>query len=268
MTELSQKVNINVGNNAQTILPVPLSKKPVPSVAEPTYYGQSPYPMALKQTSRKNDSGQYCNSLSPPPRNQQLNVPYQGKKNCPEFKAQPFKRDSCYLMDNKAQGVVGVVCNQAGGSDNANFKRGGQFGVDYNWNMFDDIKEKEYTVEQPVQLPVNMQNPVIVGEQSLFYPTTNYYLSKSKDYKTYPRPNNMTNNGLPTYTYPYEVLNPRDLKKSKNTNNYNYHRNNLENLDNIENFINLNQNENMKKMLLLLLFLLIILIIIYYMKKK
>jgi len=268
MKHTTQTYDISIGNNSQKMLPVPIQKSPAPNVPDPTFYGSSPRPMPLKPTSRKNDPSQYCNTLSPSPRNQQMNVPYQGNKNCPEFKAQPYSKDSCYLMDNKAQGVIGVVCNQAGGSDNANFKRGNQFGLDYEWNLFDNIKTKEYTVEQPVQTPINLENPTIVDNQTLFHPTSNYYLSKSDDYKTYPRPNNFTTNGLPTYVYPYKTMNER-TQQNNNKINYNYdeNRKNLDNLDNIENFMNLDKTKNMRNMALLLLLLFIIIFILYLTKR-
>ena len=91
-TSLSIKLN-----NAQNILPVPINKNPSPSVPEPVNYGSSPYPLPLKpQKNRANDESQYCNFISPAPRNQQLNVPYEGNKYCPTFKPQPYKKDSCY----------------------------------------------------------------------------------------------------------------------------------------------------------------------------
>jgi hypothetical protein len=113
-------------------------------------------------------------------------------------------------MDNKAQGVVGIVCNQAGGSDNANFVRGNQFGVDYsrNFGEIDDAKKLEYTVEQPVQIPMEMQNPMVVYDKSTFYPEMNFFLKNNKDYLTYPREQNYTEYGLPTYNYPYKTMNP------------------------------------------------------------
>lgn len=215
-----ENIDVAVGNNAQNILPVPINKNPSPSVPEPVNYGSSPYPMALKpQKNRINDELQYCNFISPAPRNQQLNVPYEGNKNCPTFKPQPFKKDSCYLVDSQAQGVTGVVCNNAGGSDNANFVRGNQFGVDYDFNEFDKIKEKEYTIEQPVQIPMELQNPELVLNQSTFYPEYNYYLSKQREYKTYPKPNNYTENGYPTMRFPYQVLNAKNSIESFSNNN-------------------------------------------------
>ena len=159
-----QQYDLSVGNNSQNMLPVPIIKKPAPSVPSPNDYGKAPYSMALKPSSRKDDELQYCNFLQPAPRDQRLNVPYQGQKNCPTFKPKPFQKDSCYLMDSKSQGVIGIVCNQAGGSDNANFERGNQFCVDYDYNQFDNIKKKEYTIEQPVQIPMELQMPTIVND--------------------------------------------------------------------------------------------------------
>lgn len=246
MSVVNQKYNITVGTNAQKILPVPIQKNPAPSVPDPTYYGSSPHPMPLKPTSRKNDESQYCNTLGPSPRNQLLNVPYQGE-NCPKFKAQPFNKDSCYLMDNKRQGVVGVACNQAGGSDNSNFVRGNQFGLDNEWNMFNNIKKLDYTVEQPVQKPMILDNPSIVNDNTLFYPTTNFYLSKSQNYDTYPKPNNMTENGLPTYTYPYKTLNYSSSQ--------------------IENYMNYDSNKNGLNLIMIILIIFMIIIIMYFIKR-
>jgi len=217
-----ENIDVALGNNAQNILPVPINKNPSPSVPEPVDYGSSPYPLPLKpQKNRANDEGQYCNFIAPAPRNQQLNVPYEGKKYCPTFKPQPYKKNSCYLVDSKSQGVTGVVCNNAGGTDNANFVRGNQFGVDYDFNQFDNIKEKEYTIEQPVQIPMELQNAEIALNRSTFYPETNYYLSKQRGYKTYPRPSDYTEDGYPTMRYPYKVLNPRNnIESFTNSNDY------------------------------------------------
>ena len=47
-----QQYDLNVGNNSQNMLPVPIIKKPAPSVPSPNDYGKSPYSMALKPSSR------------------------------------------------------------------------------------------------------------------------------------------------------------------------------------------------------------------------
>lgn len=203
-------IYIETKNNAQTILPVPYPKPPTPSVASPFNYGSAPYPMPLKPGTRVKDDLQYCNFLEPSPRNQMLNVPYEGQKDCPKFKTQPYGKDSCFLMDNKAQGVVGIVCNQPGGSDNANFARGNQFGVDYpiDYNEIDQRKKLEYTVEQPVQTPLEMENPMLIYDKNTFYPEPSFFLRGNKDFLTYPLQQNYTEWGLPTYTYPYKTMNP------------------------------------------------------------
>ena len=229
-----QQYDISVGNNAQNILPVPIQKKPTPTVPSDVDYGQSPYAMPLRPSSRKDDDLQYCNFLQPAPRDQRLNVPYEGNKNCPTFKPKPFNKDSCYLMDSKSQGTVGIVCNQAGGSDNANFVRGNQFGLDYDYNQFSDVKTKEYTIEQPVQIPMELQNPVIVDDESTFYPETNFYIAQNKKYKTYPTPDNYTTTGFPVYDYPYKVLN----KRASIDNIDNLDINNMSNIDNNINNLN------------------------------
>ena len=205
-----QDIVLDVGNNSQRILPVPYPKSPTPSVESPVNYGSSPYPMPLKPNSRINDDLQYCNFLEPSPRNQMLNVPYEGQKDCPKFKTQPYGKDSCFLMDNKAQGVVGIVCNQPGGSDNANFVRGNQFGVNYpiDYTEIDNNKKIEYTVEQPVQIPLEMENPMMIYDKNTFYPEPSFFLRKNKDFLTYQLPQNYTEYGLPTYTYPYKTMNP------------------------------------------------------------
>jgi hypothetical protein len=213
-----QNIDVTIANNARNILPVPLPANPTPTVDSPLNYGSDPYPMPLKPSSRKNDENQYCNTLEPSPRDQRLNVPYEGNKNCPEFKNQPYQKDSCYLYNSKSQGVVGIVCNQPGGSDNANFERGNQFGVDYNYDELYDKKKLEYTVEQPVQIPLELQNPMVMYDQSTFYPENNFFLRKNPDYLTYPLQQDYTENGIPTYVYPYKTLNPiygNEIKKTE-----------------------------------------------------
>jgi len=207
-----EDILLTVGNNAQDILPVPYPRNPTPVTTFPVSYGDAPYPMAIKSIPRTKDDLQYCNFLEPSPRDQRLNVPYEGQKDCPVFKDQPYKKDSCYLMDNKAQGVVGIVCNQPGGSDNANFVRGNQFGVDYpyDFNKREMEKRREYTVEYPstVQQPMQLSNPTVVQDENTFYPEMNFFLRNNKDYLTYPTEQNYTEYGFPMYNFPYQTLNP------------------------------------------------------------
>jgi len=204
-----EDILLDIGNNSREILPVPYPRSPTPSVPNPVNYGSSPHAMSIKlPESRVNDNLQYCNFLEPSPRNQQLNVPYEGEKNCPNFKTQPYGKDSCYLMDSKAQGVVGIVCNQPGGSDNANFYRGNQFGLDYPLDQNLENKKLEYTVEQPVQLPLELENPMMYYDKQTFNPEPSFLLRKNKDFITYPLQQNYTEYGSPTYVYPYKTMNP------------------------------------------------------------
>ena len=243
-----QNIIFDVDNNSQKILPVPFQKSPVSSVANPNNYGNSPYPMHIKSSLKKDDDSQYCNFLEPSPRDQRLNVPYEGNKNCPNFKTYPYDKDSCYLMNSTAQGVVGIVCNQSGKSDNANFYRGNQFGMDYPVN-YDKLKKMEYTVEQPIQIPLQLENPMIMYDKNTFYPDQSHFIKKNKDYKTYPLEQNYTEWGLPTYTYPYKTMNP--IFKDPNQ------------IDSIEDF---NNNYNKSNILLLIILLIVFLLFIFYVK--
>lgn len=246
-----QDIVLDVGNNSQRILPVPYPRNPTPSVESPNNYGNAPYPMPVESTSRVKDDLQYCNFLEPSPRNQMLNVPYEGQKDCPKFKNQPYGKDACYLMDNKAQGVVGIVCNQPGGSDNANFVRGNQFGVNYpiDFDELDERKKLEYTVEQPVQIPMEMQNPLMLYDRNTFYPEPSFYLRKNKDFLTYPLKQNYTEDGLPTYTYPYKTLNPVFSKE-----------------DEVEAFGN--ENRHTKNNIFMIIMLFIVIVFLIFFNKK
>ena len=146
---------------------------------------------------RKNDRTQFNNILVPAPRPQNQSVPYLGVENPSSMETQPYSKDSCYLMDSKAQGVVGIVCNQAGGSDNANFIRGNQFGVNFENN------KKLAPVQTHMQETPAIEQPWVVYDKQTFYPDPSFPLEKDKDYLTYPREQNFTPEGLPIYHFPY-----------------------------------------------------------------
>lgn len=232
---------INILNNYRKTLPVPIQQSPTPNVEKPNYYGKSPYPMAYQVSSRKNDQSQYENILDPSPRNQLVNIP---NNSCKKSNLQPFRKDSCYLMDNKNQGVIGLMCDESGGSNNSNFVRGNEFGLMNRWDMLNEIKKDEYTVEIPVQRPMFLNDNTIVNNRTQFYPTTNYYLSKSKNYKTYPKSSTLTEKGYPKYVYPYKTLN------------------------NIENFMDFESNKNMMNLIIILLTIIVLIIIIYMIKRE
>jgi hypothetical protein len=249
-----QDILLDVGNNSQQILPVPYPRNPTPSVASPNNYGSSPYPMPVKLNSRVNDDLQYCNFLEPSPRNQELNVPYEGQKDCPKFKTQPYGKDACYLLDSKAQGVVGIVCNQPGGSDNANFVRGNGFGVEYPIEPDELMNRKklEYTVEVPVQIPLEMENPMMYYDRNTFYPEPSFFLRDNKNFLTYPLQQNYTENGIPTYTYPYKTMNPI-----------------FEDPTQIEYFVNNDIDKNNKnKIFMFIVLIIFIIFFVFFMKKN
>lgn len=222
-----------------SILPVPYPDKVAPSAPHGVNYGKSHYAMPLQPYPNiKYDKVQYCNQLPPAPRSQQLNVPYQGPE-CPYYDTTPFTKDKCYLTTNNGQGVVGLVCNDAGGSDNSNFARGNQFGLEYKQippqsKQFKK-KQKIYNIVPPVQTakgeffenrvvpekgsikPFNnmMKQPEVIFDKNTFYPQPDWDAQQNKNYQTYMEPSRFTPNGLPTYTYPYEVMNPMKALTSK-----------------------------------------------------
>lgn len=256
---MQNNILFSTTNNYQDILPVPLSDQVTPSVEKPYNNNDNLFPSPILEVpNRKNDNNQYCNTLSPPPHNQNINVPYEGTTNCPDPKYQPFNNDdSCYLYKSNAQNVVGIVCNQPGGSNNANFSRGNQFGIDKPYNLNNELENKklEYTVESPIQLPIQKQNPVMITEPNDFYPYPSQSLMKNKNFLTYPKTATYTENGIPTYVYPYKVMNPETITKNSVP-------------QTIETFDNSMPAKSQVFMLFLLLSIIVLFIVYVNMKKK
>ncbi len=203
----SQLVDI-INQGTQQILPVPLPESGVSNVPKgkdnSLHAVYKPY-----EANRKNDNSQYCNFIAPSPRDPLVNVPYLGK-GCPYDANAKNAPEGCYLV--KSQGTVGFVCKDP--NNNANFVRGNQFGVDTLDSDMDvdglsKSKKAEYTIENPVQLPIQMRNPIVKYDKSTFYPT---YLQSFNSMGEYPHAANYDNEniakGLPTYVYPYKVINP------------------------------------------------------------
>ncbi len=232
----------DISDTHSNILPVPILGSVAPSAPEGVNYGKAPYAVPLNPYPNiKYDKVQYCNELPPAPRSQQLNVPYQGPE-CPFTNTLPYTKDACYLTTSNGQGVVGLVCNEAGGSDNSNYARGNQFGVNYKQlpPQSKQFKKKEiYKVVPPVQntdgeffgnsdkpkptIPfvktvpqprdifpseLQMQQPEVIFDKNTFYPQPDWEIQQDKNYQTYMEPQRFTPNGLPTYVYPYKVMNP------------------------------------------------------------
>lgn len=185
----NRKLNLDIMNNSQKIMPIPIKKNPSPNVEKPNYYGKSPYPMAYQVSSRKNDMLQYDNVLNPSPRNQLSNL-----SDNMMTKIEPFSKDSCYLTDNKKQGVIGLMCNQAGNSNNSNFVRGNEFGLYNDWDLINNIKKLEYTVEQPVQYITPVQPNLICKKNSIVSNKKyNLQLHNIENYINYDKNKNMLN---------------------------------------------------------------------------
>ncbi len=215
--EGSQQFVEIVKQGTQQIMPVPIPESGISDVPKPSgdlvHAVYKPY-----DHNRKNDNMQYCNFIPPAPRDPLVNVPYLGK-GCPYNADAKNKPEGCFLVQNKASNTTGFVCKDAGGTKNANFIRGNQFGVDYNLDHLDDMdvdglsksKKTEYTIENPVQLPIQMKNPIVKYDKSTFYPT---YLQSYNSLGEYPHASNYDGENiaksLPTYVYPYKVINPRE----------------------------------------------------------
>lgn len=166
-------------------------------------------PYKASEHNRKNDALQYCNFIPPAPRDPLVNVPYLGKS-CPYDAHAKNAPEGCYLVKSKDQNTVGFVCKDPNG--NADHVRGNTFGVnpDIDVDGLSKSKKAEYTIENPVQLPTQLRNPLVKYDKSTFYPT---YLQSFNSLGEYPHAANYDNEniakGVPTYVYPYKVINPR-----------------------------------------------------------
>lgn len=112
--------------------------------------------------------------------------------------------------------------NQSGVNGNADFVRGNDFGWNYNSQMITDRPKYVYTV--PAQ---QQKNPVFYAKDP-FYPAPGFCRDKNawmpdpsagkpnypdsnlqgRTYKTYPTFTTWTDNGIPTWTYPYSTSMP------------------------------------------------------------
>lgn len=259
------KYDILTQNNAQEIMPVPSQAPPTPIVPHGDNYGQAENPMPLAPPStRKNDNAQYCNFIQPSPRSQDINVPYQGKQ-CPDFGTVPFNSDdACYLVNNNAQGVVGIACNSAGGNNGDSVR--GKFGWAYPIDMANKMNEKQlnYVVKPPVQLDMEKQNPMIIYDKNTFYPENDFAMRKNKNYITYPLQPNYTSNGLPTYQYPDVIMNQNVLNKESHfVENFTNNENNEWSYQQILNRLHNYKNRTYFHFFIFILFVIIIFYFIY-----
>ena len=188
----------------ENILPVP-TKQPTASLV-PSDYDKNYRNSAIAPSgSQWYKPDTFCNILPPPPRSQMQNYPVD-TTNCTTYPESPYKRNKCYMVKSRGQGINGIICGGAGGTGNANFVRGNQFAD--NYDMQNQLNEYNYTVERPVQVPLEnvllKKNPEIINNNS-FYPYPNYRYKNNIKYMTYP---NFTDycHGQPVYRYPYNTI--------------------------------------------------------------
>lgn len=191
----------------QGIYDVPIHSSKVPSVPNPVDYGKRN--LGAKPHHKTEMDLALCNTLPPAPRSQLVNYPPENTM-CPDENPLPYLKDTCYMVNNKSQGVVGLVCNGPGQSGNANFYRGNQFSNGYEWlnqYAYEGKKKLEFTDEFPVQSSYQMSNPTMIYTKPYTYPSGEFIRSQDPRYRTYPQFSNYTANGYPIYTYPYKDLN-------------------------------------------------------------
>lgn len=220
--EGSQQLVEIVKQGTQQIMPVPIPELGISGVhgyiqpqGDLVHAIYKPY-----DHNRKNNNMQYCNFIPPAPRDPLVNVPYLGK-DCPydsdaKNKLGHGHDQGCFLVKNRIQNTIGFVCKDAGGTTNDNFVRSNDFALDYDTDVdgLSKSKKTEYTIENPVQLPIQMKNPIIKYDKSTtFYPT---YLQSYNSFGKYPHASNYDTRetggniakSIPTYVYPYKVINP------------------------------------------------------------
>ena len=90
---------------------VPIRKSAFPSVAQPR--DPSANSDSITPDHKNEQNVGYCNILPPAPRSQLVNYPPRSTM-CPKIDPKGYTKDSCYLVNNVDQGVVGLVCNNAG----------------------------------------------------------------------------------------------------------------------------------------------------------
>ena len=205
---MNNLIDRNLPENQGTFS-VPIHSSQTPSVPNPVDHSKSNY--SAKPHHKREMDLALCNTLPPAPRSQLINYPPSNTM-CPNDNPLPYIKNSCYLVNNESQGVVGLVCNDPGQSNNANFYRGNQFSNDYKWinqYAYEDNKKLEYTDEFPVQSGYQLSNPTMIYKKPYTYPSGEFLRSKDPRYRTYPEFSNYTANGFPIYTYPYKNLNNR-----------------------------------------------------------
>jgi len=180
--------------NAKTISPVAMNKPPVENVPEGNYLNRK-LNFAKAPPHYKSKYPSFCTTLPPSPKDHLTHDPACTK--CNKYPNRPFTRDQCYMLYSPQQNIWGPVCGDGG--SNANWVRGNQFGVDYQYNKV--FKRDNYAVDVP---KFTKKNPVLVSD-SPFYPFPDYGVRFNPEYKSYPYVNDYIK-GKPTITFPYLTI--------------------------------------------------------------
>lgn len=138
----------------------------------------------------------HCTTLPPSPKNHLTNDPACVKCNI-RYSNQPFAEDKCYMLYSPEQNIWGPVCGSGG--SNANWARGNDFAVDYDYDKM--YKRDEYEVKVPKLVK---ENPTLVAN-SPFYPFPDYNVRFDPKYGSYPYINNYID-GQPTIRYPHLTI--------------------------------------------------------------
>ena len=173
--------------NAIHIDYLPTKQPTTLSLSEPNNINNLNYSISPKNSW---DDDSYCNILPSSPRNQLIEYPINKCSNNLKKKIINSNKPVCKQVYNSMQNVKSEVCNY---SDNMNYARGNEFGVNYK------IK---YNIKKPRNIPNKLKlykKKTEVVVDSPFYPYPNYLNTKNKNYKTYPYPKHYNKEGLPIY---------------------------------------------------------------------
>jgi len=135
---------------------------------------------------------------------------------CSVIGDKPFDPNSgprkCYNIYSSGQNMVGEVCTTPGtdgplysreGKDgvngNADWVRGNNFGLNYDDSMINDRVKYYY------KTPYLKENKKTYVNYDQFYPVPDRCMLNNQWYKDYPHTKNYTQNGYPTWRYPYST---------------------------------------------------------------
>lgn len=161
----------------------------------------------------------YANELPAPPRNQ-LDIPFpmQGVKR--KYPLRKYAPNKCYAGYAKDQGIAAFVCGSGGKNDGHQF-RGNRFSRTYNRDaVYQGLDRDMDIVSQGADADAKPQidRPVIVEGQSLFYPYPSFGNRHYPLYKVYPDTTEYTTDGLPYYNNEFKgLVDSKGVLDMKNT---------------------------------------------------